>query len=85
MLIGIGWCKLNFIVDVSSERELGNSTKDGEIKVDYAVTTDDEEHQDWKWCTRDNFEELTFVSEQGKDIIRNAFTAYEENLKGLKQ
>lgn len=61
-----------------SEKELGNSTKPGEIEVDYAVVTDDHEHQDWRWCTREETEKMAFVSEQGLAIAQNAFSAYEK-------
>jgi hypothetical protein len=63
-----------------SEKELGNSAREDEVEVDYAVVTDDEEHQAWKWCTIEQSEELPFVSEQGRQIIRNAFAAYEKSL-----
>lgn len=63
-----------------SENELGKTTDRGKLEVDYAVVTDDQEYQDWRWCTREESEKLPFVSDQGREIVRNAFVAYEKSL-----
>lgn len=65
------------MVDVISEKELGKETKEGEVQVDYDVVIDDQEHAAWGWYTKEQMEKLPFVSEQGKNIARQAFKAYE--------
>lgn len=64
------WCKLNFLVDVVAGDE---------VRIDL------EEHQDCGWFGRAEFEKLLFVSEQGRNIIRNGFTAFQEAEKEKAQ
>lgn len=73
---GERWCKLNYLVECLTEKELN-----GEVDVDYRVVLDDKEHQDWGWFTREEMEKIKFISNDGLGVARSAFVAFEEKLR----
>ena len=66
---GALWCKLNFLIEVQTK-------EDGEVDVELDQT----EHQKWGWFSKDEMEELPFITLQAREIARNAFAAYEESV-----
>lgn len=73
---GEKWCKLNYLVECLTEKDIN-----GEVNVDYRVVLDDKEHQDWAWFTREEMEKVNFISEEGREVARSAYVAFEEKLR----